>query len=131
MPAVPESHRDLLSADFATLATVGRDGSPQLSLVWFVADDDTVRISLNDGRQKTKNLVRNPRCSLAIVDPANPYRYLELRGRAEIEPDPDYRFADRVGAKYSSDLREHDRAGESRVVVTIRPTRLRAVDMSG
>ena len=55
---------------------------------------------------------------------ANPYRYLELRGDADITPDDDYVFADKVGAKYGSDLREHDEPGVSRVVVTIRPVRV-------
>ena len=66
-----------------------------------------------------------------LLDLAVPYRYLEIRGDAEITPDDDYAFADRVGAKYDSDLREHDQPGQSRVVVTISPTRVNAVDMRG
>jgi hypothetical protein len=60
-----------------------------------------------------------------------PYRYLEIRGDAEISPDDDYAFADRVGAKYNSNLRDHDQPGQSRVVVTIHPVRVNAVDMRG
>ncbi len=131
MAAIPESHRDLLAGDFATLATVGQDGRPQLSEVWFLADGDTVQVSLNTARQKTKNLANNPACSVFLLDTANPYRYLELRGDADVVPDPDYRFADKVGAKYGMDLRVHDRPGEARVVVTIDPVRVNAVDMSG
>jgi PPOX class probable F420-dependent enzyme len=131
MSAIPDSHRDLLSSQFATLATIGPDGRPQLSEVWFLAEGDTVAISLNSSRQKTKNLTRNPACSVQILDLANPYRYLELRGDAEISPDPGYAFADKVGAKYGSDLREHDQPGQSRVVVTIRPVRVNAVNMRG
>jgi hypothetical protein len=56
---------------------------------------------------------------------------MDVRGRARIEPDDDYAFADRVGAKYDSDLREHDQPGEKRVVVTIEPQSIYAVDMSG
>ncbi|MGH2473660.1 MAG: pyridoxamine 5'-phosphate oxidase family protein, partial [Candidatus Limnocylindrales bacterium] len=52
-PIVPESHRDLLDSRFATLATVGPDGRPQVSEVWFLAEDDAVRVSLNVTRQKT------------------------------------------------------------------------------
>ena len=89
MTTIPDSHRDLLGARVATLATVGGDGLPQLSEVWFVTEDDTVRLSLNTSRQKVKNLQRRPGCSLLILDLANPYRYLEIRGEAEIEPDPD------------------------------------------
>jgi PPOX class probable F420-dependent enzyme len=131
MPAIPASHRDLLDGQFATLATVGPDGRPQLSEVWFLADGDQVSISLNDSRQKTKNLRANPAASVFLLDLAVPYRYLEIRGDAEITPDDDYAFADRVGAKYGSDLREHDQPGQSRVVVTINPTRINAVDMRG
>jgi len=60
-----------------------------------------------------------------------PYRYLEIRGDAEISPDDDYAFADRVGAKYNSNLRDHDQPGQSRVVVTIQPVRVNAVNMRG
>ena len=131
MPAIPASHRDLLDGQFATLATVGPDGRPQLSEVWFLADGDQVSISLNDSRQKTKNLQANPAASVFLLDLAVPYRYLEIRGDAEITPDDDYAFADRVGAKYDSDLRAHDQPGQSRVIVTINPTRVNAVDMRG
>jgi PPOX class probable F420-dependent enzyme len=131
MPAIPASHRDLLDGQFATLGTVGPDGRPQLSEVWFLADGDTVSISLNDSRQKTKNLAAHPGVSLFLLDLASPYRYLEIRGDAEISPDDDYAFADRVGAKYGSDLRGHDHPGQRRVRVTIRPSRVNAVDMRG
>ena len=131
MPAIPASHRDLLDGQFATLATVGADGRPQLSEVWFLADGDTIGISLNTSRQKTKNLLANPVATVFLLDLANPYRYLEIRGDAGITPDDDYAFADRVGAKYHSNLREHDQPGDKRVVVTIRPLRMNAVSMRG
>ena len=126
MSTIPDSHRDLLGAQVATLATLGDDGRPQLSEVWFLAEEDSVRLSLNTTRQKVRNLRRRPGCSLLILDLANPYRYLEIRGDAEIEPDPDYIFADKVGAKYQADARDMDQPGESRVVVTVRPHRVRA-----
>ena len=122
---VPDTHRDLLDAQAATLATIGPDGYPQLSEIWFLADDDDLRISLNNARQKTKNLQSNPACTVLIVDLANPYRYLEIRGDAELTPDDDYAFADQVAAKHSSDLRKMDEPGERRVVVTVRPRRVR------
>src|ERR1700753_1922053 len=98
MPEIPESHRDLLDAQFATLATVGPDGRPQLSEVWFLAENDTVRFSLNNSRQKTKTLPRRPAATVLILDLANPYRYLEIRGDAEVVPDDDYSFPAKVGA---------------------------------
>ena len=124
MPEIPPSHRDLLDGQFATLGTVGPDGRPQLSEVWFLADGDTVKISLNSTRQKTKNLSAHPGVSLLLLDLAVPYRYLEIRGDAEITPDDDYEFADKVGAKYNSDLRDRDEPGDTRVVITIRPSRI-------
>lgn len=131
MTDFPDSHRDLLDAKFATLATLSRDGGPQLTEVWFLYDGGEVKLSLNSSRRKTKNLIERPQCSLFILDLANPYRYLDVRGRARVEPDDDYAFADKVGAKYDSDLRQHDAPGETRVVVTIEPDNVFALDMGG
>ena len=128
--AVPESHHDLLDADVATLATVGPDYRPQVSAVWFLTDEDAVRVSLNTDRQKVRNLRANPVVNLFILDRENPQRYLELRGDARLENDEDYAFAERVGEKYDADLRAFDGPGAHRVVVTIEPTRINAVDLS-
>jgi len=130
--SIPDSHRDLLGADGATLATVGEDGFPQVSEVWFLAEGERVAISLNTSRQKTKNLQAEPACTVFILDLANPYRYLEIRGTADVVPDDGYEFADRVGTKYGgADLREHDGPGVRRVVVRIAPVRINAVNMRG
>jgi PPOX class probable F420-dependent enzyme len=131
MPEIPASHRDLLDGQFATLATVGPDGRPQLSEVWFLAEDDTIAISLNTSRQKTRNLRADPAVTVFLLDLAMPYRYLEIRGDAEITADDDYAFAGKVGAKYQADLRVHDQPGQSRVKVVIRPVRVNAVNMRG
>jgi PPOX class probable F420-dependent enzyme len=131
MSEIPAPYRDLLDGQVATLGTIGPDGRPQLSEVWFLAEGDTVGISLNTSRQKTKNLRANPAANLFLLDLANPYRYLELRGDAEITADDDYTFADQVGAKYHADLRAHDQPGQSRVKVVIRPVRVNAVNMRG
>jgi PPOX class probable F420-dependent enzyme len=131
MTTFPESHHDLLDAQVATLATIGEDGYPQQTELWFLYDDGELKLSLNDSRLKTRNLVKRPQCSLLVLDVKNPYRYLVVRGNAEVEPDDDYSFANKLGAKYSEDIKVHDRPGESRVVVTIEPTNVYAVDMSG
>jgi PPOX class probable F420-dependent enzyme len=123
---IPDSHRDLLDLPVATFATVGPDERPQLTEVWFLAEDDELKLSLNAARQKVRNLERLHACSLLLLDLANPYRYLEVRGDAEILPDEDYAFADRLGAKYGADLRETDGPDDRRVVVTIRPSRIHA-----
>ncbi len=128
---VPASHRDLLDGRFATLATVGADGYPHVSEVWFLAEGDQVAISLNTDRQKMKNLRADPACTVFLLDLANPFRYLEIRGNADIRPDEDLAFAKKVGEKYGSDLSEYDRPGDGRVVVRIVPVRINAVDMGG
>jgi PPOX class probable F420-dependent enzyme len=129
MPAIPDSHRDLLDTPCATLATVGPDGRPQLSEVWFLAEGDEIGLSLNNTRQKTKNLQANPAVNLFILDPAGPYRYLEIRGDAEVVPDDDYSYASKLGAKYNADLKTRDQPGDSRVAIMIKPVRINAIDM--
>ncbi|MGZ4176681.1 MAG: PPOX class F420-dependent oxidoreductase [Solirubrobacteraceae bacterium] len=131
MTTFPDSHRDLLDAQVATLATIGADGLPQLTEIWFLHDEGELKTSLNTSRLKTRNLQRHPECGLMIPDLENPYRYLSVRGRADIAPDDDYAFATKLGAKYNANVRDHDGPGESRVVVTIVPVNVYAVDMSG
>jgi PPOX class probable F420-dependent enzyme len=132
MTDFPDTHRDLLDAQFASLATIGRDGFPQVTEIWFLHDEGELKLSLNTARLKTRNLRRDPKVSLMLLDLEVPYRYLEVRGNARVEPDDDYAFAGKLGAKYGgADLREHDQPGESRVVVTIEPANVYAVDMRG
>jgi PPOX class probable F420-dependent enzyme len=131
MPSIPPTHQDLLQSPVATLATIAPDGRPQLTEVWFLAEGDSVALSLNTDRQKTKNLMAHPGCSLLILDLANPQRYIELRGDAEISADEDGAFVDKVGKKYGVNLRDYDQPGEERVVVRIIPHRINAVNMGG
>jgi hypothetical protein len=131
MTDFPESHRDLLDGQVATLATIGRNGFPQMTEVWYLVEADELKLSLNTSRLKTRHLQARPQCSLLMLDLENPYRYLEVRGNARIEPDDGLRFAQKVGAKYNADLSEHDQPGEERVVVTIEPVNVYAVDMRG
>jgi PPOX class probable F420-dependent enzyme len=131
MTDFPETHRDLLDGHVASLATVGRNGFPQVTELWFLHDDGELKLSLNTARLKTRNLQRDPKCSLLLLDLEVPYRYLEVRGNARVEPDDDYAFASKLGAKYNADVKVHDGPGESRVVVTIEPVNVYAVDMRG
>ncbi len=126
MTPFPESHQDLLNAEVAMLATIGHDGYPQVTALWFLFDNDgTLKLSLNPTRQKVKNLHAHPECTLFLLDPVNPYRTLEVRARAEITPDAEYAFAKQLGAKYGgADLSANDRPGETRVVVALQPIKV-------
>jgi PPOX class probable F420-dependent enzyme len=126
---IPSSHLDLLDKGTAVLATNGPDGRPQLSAVWFLRVGDDVKISLSTSRQKVKNLRRDPAITFFILDFEAPTRYLEIRGDAVLADDPDYAFADLVGAKYGADLRTFDGDDLERVVVSIEASRVNAVDL--
>src|SRR4051812_6569509 len=77
---LPEKYADLLKKKaFANLGTLNGDGSPQVTPVWVDYDGKHVRVNTALGRVKDKNMRRDPRVSLSIQDPENPYRYLEIR----------------------------------------------------
>jgi PPOX class probable F420-dependent enzyme len=84
MKKIPESHLDLLKDEtkaFAYLATIMKDGSPQVTPVWFNFDGEFIYINSAEGRIKDRNMRSRPVITLAIQDPANAYRYLQLRGK--------------------------------------------------
>jgi PPOX class probable F420-dependent enzyme len=121
---IPESHLDLLeSTALAHIATLGPRGEPQSSPVWFGWDGDYVKFSQIKTRQKYKNLNRDPRLALSIVDPENHLRYLEIRGVVDrIEEDPDLGFINSMSKKYlGKDRYPNHRPGDERVVVFVRP----------
>ena len=122
-PKIPLSHRDLLEAPIpVALATVGPTGHPQVTAIWALVDDDTVVTSLAGARQKFKNLQRRPQATVFVVDPANPYRTLEVRGDAVIEPDPELATLKKVLDAYGTDLESFPGPLEDRTTVTLRPT---------
>jgi len=126
MAIIPETHADLIEKNqILILGTNGADGFPQITALWFLVEDGIVKASLNTARQKTKNLIRDSHVTLFFVDPENPYRTLEIRANATVTPDPDYAFADKVGAKYGgNDLRQMDGPGQSRVAVAFEPVKV-------
>jgi len=79
---IPNQYMDLLTdkVAFANLATVMPNGSPQVTPVWFEYKAGSIRINTAVGRVKARNLDNNPKVAMAIVDPGNPYRYLQIRG---------------------------------------------------
>jgi PPOX class probable F420-dependent enzyme len=121
MSDFPESHRDLLDAKVGILSTVGKTGIPQTTAIWYLYDEGELHSWLSDARQKVKNLLERPEYSFFILDPENPQRYLSLRGRAELKPDVDVEFGDKLGAKYGVDVRGMLRDDETRYVVTFTP----------
>ena len=101
MGIVPDQFNDIMeSTALAYLATTGPDGAPQVSPVWFTWDGAVLRFSTLRARQKCRNMEREPRMAVAITDPANPYRSLELRGTVELVDDPDKLFPHVVNRKY-------------------------------
>lgn len=123
---LPPSHRDLLDKKaLASLGTLMPDGSPQVTPVWCDFDGTHVRINSARGRRKDLNMRRDPRVSLMLVDPDNPYRYLEIRGEVvEITADGADAHIDSLAHKYLGvDEYPNRRAGEVRVMYKIAPIR--------
>ena len=122
--AIPEKYRDLFHKKaFASLATIMPDGRPQVTPVWVDYDGKHLIINSAKGRQKDRNLRRDPRVSLAIIDPENPYRYLEIRGRvAEITEDGASEHINKMAKKYLDvDKYPYGQPGEVRVLYKIQP----------
>jgi PPOX class probable F420-dependent enzyme len=127
---IPESHRDILDKKaFGFLGTLMPDGSPQVTPVWVDYDGSHVRINTAKGRVKDKNMRRNKRVSLAVADPDNPYRYLEVRGQIDdiTEAGADAHI-DQLAKKYlDKDKYPFRQPGEVRVIYKIRPERVSAM----
>lgn len=124
--AIPDKYRDLFTKRaFASLATLMPDGSPQVTPVWVDIEGDMVIFNSAKGRQKDKNVRRDPRVSLALIDPENPYRYLEIRGRvAEITEQGADAHIDKLAKKYLGvDKYPYRQAGEVRVIYKIQAER--------
>ncbi len=121
---IPENYHDLLhSTALAHVATIGPAGEPQSNPVWFGWDGTHLRFSQTTGRQKYRNMQREPRIALSIVDPQNPYRYLEIRGKVvRIDPDPDLDFINSMAKKYlGQDRYPWHQPGDERVVIVVEP----------
>ena len=122
--SIPGKYLDLFDKKaFANLATLMPDGRPQVTPVWCDFDGQHILINSARGRQKDRNLRRDPRVALSIQDPDNPYRYLEVRGRvAEITERGADEHIDRMAKKYMGlDKYPHRQPGEVRVLYKIRP----------
>jgi len=127
---IPEQFRDLFAKKaFAHLATIGADGAPQVTPVWVDFDGTHVRFNTAKGRVKVKNLARNPRVALSILDPDNPYRYVQVRGRVieTTERGADAHI-DALAKKYlDQDKYPFRRPGEVRVTYKVLPERVQGM----
>ena len=129
MFGVPDTHLDLLADEtkaFAFLATTMDDGSPQVTPVWFNTDGDDILINSALGRVKDRNMRARPQVAMSIIDPKNPYRYLQIRGKViEITTEGGWAHIDALAKKYTdSDHFTPNSADEVRVTYRIRLERV-------
>ncbi len=124
---IPEAFLDLFTRPtFAHLATVMPDGSPQVTPVWFDFDGTHIIVNSARGRQKDRNMRRNPNVAVEIMDPENPYRYIQIRGKVvEITEEGADDSIDSLARKYLNvDRYPNRRPGEVRVIYKISPERI-------
>ncbi|MDP8977585.1 MAG: PPOX class F420-dependent oxidoreductase [Actinomycetota bacterium] len=105
------------------VATIGPDGEPQSTPVWFSWDGQHLLFSQTKTRQKYRNLRRDPRVAVSLTDPDNLYRYLEIRGEVvRIDEDPDLEFINALSKKYLGlDEYPNHQPGDERVVMVVEP----------
>ncbi len=127
---IPRDYLDLFEKKaFASLATIMPDGQPQVTPVWCDYDGRHIRINSAKGRLKDRNMRRDPRVSLALIDPDNPYRYLQVRGKVvDITEDGADAHIDSLTRKYlDKDKYPFRAAGEVRVIYRIEPERAQSL----
>jgi PPOX class probable F420-dependent enzyme len=102
--ALPPEARELFDApNYVHLSTLRADGSPRNWVVWAGLEGDRILICTGEGTWKAKDMRRDPRVGLSVVDLANPYRMAAVQGRvAEVRPDEDCRYMDPISHKYTS-----------------------------
>jgi PPOX class probable F420-dependent enzyme len=106
--------------NYAVLATLNPDGSPQTSVIWVGRDEDGVLFTTVEGRVKHRNMLRDPRVSITVIDSADPEYYVELRGRVEsITQDTGRQMDTQLSWKYDGQDPAPERPGAVRVVVRI------------
>ncbi|MFB6111033.1 MAG: PPOX class F420-dependent oxidoreductase [Halobacteriaceae archaeon] len=112
---------------FAHFATVMPDGTPQVTPVWVDHDGDDVLVNTARGRQKERNVTRNPRVGVSVLDPEDPYRYVSIRGEVvEVTEDGAVDHIDTLAQRYMGveEYPHHGEEGGPRVIIRIRPHRV-------
>ncbi len=113
---------------YCQLVTLMPDGSPQITQVWVDTDGEHVLINTADTRQKARNARRDPRVAVNVIDPRDPWRLVEIRGRAEVTTAGADEFVDHLAQKYTGNPKYQNRQpGERRVTIKITPEKVRAV----
>jgi len=109
--------------NFGHVATINRDGSPQVSPVWIELDGNYLVINSEMKRRKVRNIQRDPRVAVSIQNAEKPYEYIEIRGKAvEVTDEGGFEGIDRLGKKYLGvDKYPNNRPGDVRVVIRIEP----------
>jgi PPOX class probable F420-dependent enzyme len=120
-----EQARGLVDAkSFATVATLDSDGGPHTSVVWVARDGDAVVFSTLANRRKARNLARDPRISLTVYVPENPYESVDIRGTAELIEDPDKALPRTLARKYLGQDWADEPADLRRLIVRVTPERI-------
>ena len=120
-----EATRRLLDGkNFATVATLNPDGGPHSAVVWFLREDDTVLLSTTAGRQKARNLARDPRVSLSVFELENPYNSVEIRGTAELVEDPGKTLPKQLSHRYLGVDPPAESDDQVRLIVRVIPERV-------
>jgi PPOX class probable F420-dependent enzyme len=96
-------------------------GAIQTTAVWYVFDEGRLQVSVQAARKKYRNLLARPQVMFFVIDRASPYRYLEIRGTAQLAEDPGYEVRDRILDRYGLDPARIDEAGTGRIAITIAP----------
>ena len=120
MAALTEEQAQLLEKpNFATVATLNADGSPQLTIVWIDWDGEHVLFNTAAGRAKPRNLERDPRLSVLVIDREDGYRWVAVRGAAELTTEGADEHIDRLARKYTGEGWQ-PKPGEQRLLVRVR-----------
>ena len=127
--AIPEKYLDLFQKRaFASVATLMEDGRPQVTPMWCEYDGKHVIVNSAKGRVKDRNMRREPRVSMAVMDPDNPYRYLQIYGRVvEVAENGADAHIEKLSHKYTGKPYAHRQPGEVRVIYKIAPERIQGM----
>src|SRR5246500_4051825 len=131
MAAIPDQYLDLMEQKkkaFANLATIMADGTPQVTPVWFDYTNGVIRVNSAKGRTKTRNMKEGAPVALSIMDPDNPYRYMQIRGKVtRVTEQGASEHIDSLAKKYlDKDKYPFSRPGEVRVTFEITPSAVQA-----